>query len=142
MAAKELNVGKSRVWIDPEAIDDVSMAITREDIRYFIKEGLIKAEQKEGISRARARKIKSQKNKGRRKGHGSRKGTKYARFPRKKRWIEKVRALRKLLKEYKEQGKLVKSSYRMLYRMIKGNYFRSKAHLESYIEQQGLIRRR
>ncbi len=36
IAADLLKCGENRVWIDPERIDDVATAITREDIRRLI----------------------------------------------------------------------------------------------------------
>ena len=38
LAAQILKVGQNRVWIDPERIDDVDGAITREEIRKLIHE--------------------------------------------------------------------------------------------------------
>ncbi|RLI07420.1 50S ribosomal protein L19e, partial [Candidatus Bathyarchaeota archaeon] len=43
LAASILNVGVNRVWIDPERIEDVDVAITREEIKKLIHEGVIKA---------------------------------------------------------------------------------------------------
>gem|GEM_PF-3511345 len=55
IAAEVLNVGLSRVWLDPDKLTDVANAITREDIRGLIEEGTVKARQAQGISRGRAR---------------------------------------------------------------------------------------
>ena len=74
LAAKILKVGENRVWINPDRIDDVQAAITREEIKKLIHEGAIKALPKEGVSRARARIIHAKKKKGLRKGPGSRSG--------------------------------------------------------------------
>ncbi|UCF59603.1 MAG: 50S ribosomal protein L19e, partial [Candidatus Bathyarchaeota archaeon] len=38
LAAELLNVGEGRVWIDPDRIEDVEAAITREEIRRLIHE--------------------------------------------------------------------------------------------------------
>jgi len=38
LAAQILKVGQNRVWINPERIDDVEAAITREEIRKLIHE--------------------------------------------------------------------------------------------------------
>ncbi len=87
MAADILGCGHSRVWIDPNQIEDVADAITRADIRKAIEAGSIRALPKTGVSRGRARYRLAQKSKGRRRGQGSRKGTAGARTPRKERWI-------------------------------------------------------
>ena len=135
LAADMLKVGLDRVWIDPEALDEVSGAVTRDDIRKLIKEGKIKAKQKKGISRCRARKLALQRSKGRRRGHGSRKGAKYARYPRKQRWMSRIRAIRRRLRELRDSGKIDKATYRKLYLLAKGGVFRSKVHVDYYIKE-------
>ncbi len=141
MAAQLLKCGEQRVWIDPQHISEIASAMTKEDIRNLIKEGKIKKLPKKGVSSARAKYLKIQKKKGRRRGHGSRKGKNTARFPGKARWMIRIRALRRLLKELRKAGKLTRSEYRMLYRHAKGGMFRSRAHLLQRIrklkEQKG-----
>jgi len=78
MAAQILKCGVNRVWIDPNRMEDVADAITRGDIRTQIASGAIKKLPKVGISKARRKHFKEQKEKGRRKGHGSRRGAKKA----------------------------------------------------------------
>ena len=138
IAAHVLKVGEGRVWIDPEATADVAEAITREDIRGLIKEGSITVKQKKGVSRARARVRTTQKSLGRRKGHGSRKGAKGARASRKKRWITKIRALRRRLRELRDGGYVDKTTYRTLYNKANGGEFRNVAHLNDYITTKEL----
>ena len=130
---RAIKAGKKRIKINPSKLEEVSKAITRADVRGLLKKGSIKIKKKKGVSRGRARKRKEQRKKGRRRGHGKRKGAKGARTKPKKVWISKVRAQRKLLKEYK--GKLNPKVYREIYLKIKGNYFRSKAHLKMHIEK-------
>ncbi len=84
IAAGLLKVGKKKIWIDPEEAESVKEAITKDDIRELIKNGIIKKRKEGEQSRGRARKIEKQKKKGRRKGHGSRKGTAKARTDRKR----------------------------------------------------------
>jgi large subunit ribosomal protein L19e len=136
IAARLLKVGKNKIWINPEEADSIKEAITKDDIRELIKNGVIKKLKDSEQSRGRTRKIKKQKEKGRRKGHGSRKGTKEARSGRKARWINSVRAQRALLRELREKypERIKELGYRKLYRMIKGGYFRSKAHLEKFVK--------
>ncbi len=69
LAASILKVGLNRVWIDPERLEEVSMAITREGVKQLINDGAIKAKPQKGISSYRSKKIKEQKAKGRKK-HG------------------------------------------------------------------------
>jgi len=75
LAAKLLNVGEGRVWIDPDRIEDVEAAITREEIRRLIHEEIIQPLPKKGISRARARVLHEKKRKGLRRGPGRKSGS-------------------------------------------------------------------
>ncbi|MFB6213537.1 MAG: 50S ribosomal protein L19e, partial [Candidatus Nanohaloarchaea archaeon] len=104
MAAEVLDVGKNRVWIDPDETEKVEEAITRQDIRNLVESGTIQKKDEKGNSRGRARENRNQKVKGRRKGHGSRKGKKTARKDSKQEWMEKIRAIRKRLKEMRDEG--------------------------------------
>src|SRR5512136_813257 len=142
LAASELNIGKSRVWInpDPEAATSIADSITREDIRAQIENGTIKAKPKKGNSRGRFRMRMAKRNYGHRKGPGSRKGAKGARTPRKEQWMTKIRALRKRLKELRDTDQIDKHTYRLLYKKSKGGEYRNIAHLNAYIKAKGLIR--
>lgn len=134
LAAALLKVGQTRVWMDPERSADIATAITREDIRGLISEGVIKRKAVVGISRGRARARDLKRAKGHRKGHGSRRGAAGARTPKKEQWMKKIRAQRKLLREMRDDEKsLDRSTYRRLYRKAKGGEFRNVAHLKSYI---------
>lgn len=139
LAAEILGAGVNRVWIDPERLDDVSIAITKEDIRRLIGNGVIKARPKKGVSRARARKRLVQRKKGRRLGEGSRKGSAKTRLPSKRAHIRKVRPLRARLRELRDGDKIDPRQYRRLYRMVSGGSFRSKAHLEAYLKEREII---
>lgn len=135
MAADILCVGQSRVWIDPAQGERVSEAITKQDIRNLIESGIIKKKEKQGTSKGRNRKNKKQKEKGRKKGKGSRKGSKKARSNDKEEWMSKIRALRKRLKELRDNGKIDQEIYRKAYNMAKGGFFRDKNHMEIWIEK-------
>ena len=135
IASELLKCGEGRVWFDPEHLDEIARAITREDIRRLIKKGIIKKKPVRGTSRARARILAEKKKKGRRRGQGSRKGKKTARMPKKLAWILKIRALRRVLRELREKGEVSRRLYRRLYALAKGGAFRSKAHLLSFVQQ-------
>jgi len=135
MAAELLKCGQNKVVFDPEKLEDISEAITREDIRILIKKSAIKKKQKTGISRGRIRKAKGQKKKGRGRGHGKRSGGKKARDPKKKKWTQKVRALRNELRKIKAEGLLDATTYRRLYRQASGNLFHGRRHLREHIER-------
>jgi len=137
MAAELLGCGVNRVWIDPNRLEDVADAITRNDIRVMINAGAIKAAQKKGISSGRRKYLAGQKKKGRQRGPGSRKGAKGARTPRKRQWIRRIRPIRARLKELREQGVLDSSTYRKYYRQAKGGMFKSTAHLDTQLKLHG-----
>ncbi len=139
IAAKILKCGKSRVWLDPARINDISDAITTEDVRKLVKSGVIKALPKKGISSYRIKKQRLQKMKGRRKGKGSRKGKLRTRIPKKRTWIRRIRSLRKLLKELKDKKQIENRVYRKLYMESKSGFFRSRSHLMTYLERNKLL---
>jgi len=130
IAAKILKCGENKIWIDPTNAK-VKQAITRRDIKRFIKEGIIKKlpEKKRTIYEE-----KSQQK------IGSRKGSKGARRGKKTKWFKVVRPQRKLLKELKSKGQLKSHAYRTIYKLIKGNFFRSRSHLMSYLKEKDLIK--
>ena len=134
IASELMKCGVNRVRFDPEHLDNISRAITREDMRKLIKKGFVKKKKIQGISRGRTRKIEAQKKKGRRKGPGRRQGTSNARLSKKERWMIKIRAQRKFLNVLKEAGDISRSLYRQLYLKAKGGIFRSKAHIKTFIE--------
>jgi large subunit ribosomal protein L19e len=136
LSASILKVGVTRVWMDPDRLEDIATAITREDLRKLVEEGVIKRKPVVGISRGRARARDLKRAKGHRKGHGSRKGAAGARAPRKEQWMRKIRAQRKVLKLMREEKTIDPHAYRILYRKAKGGEFRNVAHLKSYIAYQ------
>ncbi|MBI4399387.1 50S ribosomal protein L19e [Candidatus Micrarchaeota archaeon] len=139
IASYLLKAGESRIKIKPEEIKRVKEALTRDDVRSLIKEGIIFAEKKRGVSRALAKIKLKKKQKGRRRGFGSRKGTKYSRISRKRIWINKVRAQRYLLRELQSNGKIKENNYRSLYKMVKGRAFKSKEGMLTYLKENNLV---
>lgn len=139
MAAEILKCGVNRVWIDPDQLDEVAEAVTRGDVRRLISYRVIQVRQKAGISRGRARAVQLQRLKGRRRGHGSRSGTKNARSPRKREWIRTIRPLRAELRRLRGAGELDPRTYRTYYRKARGSTFKSRAHLISHLESAGVI---
>lgn len=142
LAAEILKVGESRVWIDPERIDYVESAITREEIRKLIHEKVVKPLPKTGVSRARARVLAEKRKKGLRKGPGGKSGNARSKISKKQAWMNRIRPLRKRMRELKETRAITESVYRKLYDMSESGVFESKADLERYIRTHGLWRRR
>ena len=130
LAARILKCGENRVWIDSKN-EKVKQAITRKDVRRFIKEGVIK---KLPIKK-NAKNIEKRQQK-----IGSRKGTKKARRGKKSEWFKVVRPQRKLLRELKSNKKIEVRTYREAYKLVKGNMFRSRAHLMTYLKDKKLLK--
>lgn len=135
LAAEILKTGTSRVWIDPDMIEEIEGAMTRGDIRKYVGLGLIKAKIAKSNSRGRVRARQTQKKKGRRRGHGKREGGKKARLSKKQIWMRKIRAQRKTLKELRTGGKIDKKTYRKTYSLSTAGTFKSKAHMITYLKE-------
>ncbi len=140
LAAEVLKCGVHRVYIHPDAMEDVLMAITREDIRNLIKNKVIAKRYKKGVSRVRANAKLKKKQKGRARGYGSRKGLKSARSDPKRNWINRIRPLRRELKKLRNTEQIEVSVYRELYLKAKGGAFNSVATLHRFIDENKLMR--
>ena len=140
VAAQLLKCGENRVWIDPNRQEDAADAITRGDVRTLIDSGAIVARQKTGVSRGRTNYRKAQRAKGRRRGHGSRRGTKGARKPSKEVWMQAIRPIRRKLKELRDTGKIDPATYREFYLKAKGGVFKSRPHLVSHLKAEGILK--
>ena len=142
LAAQILKVGQNRVWINPERIDDVEGAITREEVRKLIHEKVIVSLPEAGVSRSRAKLVQEKKRMGRRKGAGSRTGSARAKISKKEAWMSKIRSLRKRLRELKASRIITESTYRKVYAVAGSGKFESIAELERYLKAHDLWRKR
>ena len=134
LAADVLDVGQNRVWFDPDRQGDIADAITREDVRDLVAEGVIQADEKRGNSRGRARERAKKRAYGHQKGHGTRKGKAGARESEKQSWTSRIRAQRRKLSELRSEGEITPEQHNRLYDMAGGGEFDSVADLERYIE--------
>jgi large subunit ribosomal protein L19e len=135
IVAKKLNVGKSKIKVDNAAQKKIKEAITSADLESLVQEGSFK---KKGVgqSRGRARILLEKKKKGRRKGQGTRRGKANARSNTHDAWIKKVRSQRKYILELLKSTKVDNKQYRDLYNKVKGGFFRSKSHIDSYLSKK------
>ena len=134
LAADVLGVGENRIWLDPDAQGEIADAITRDDVRELIEDGVIEAETTQGNARGRARERNEKRSYGHRKGHGSRKGTSGGRQNEKEDWQSRIRAQRRELRELRDDGEITRSQYRALYDQASGGEFDSVGDLRRYID--------
>ena len=136
MAADVLDVGKDRVWFDPDEQSEIADAITREDIRDLADQGLIRVTDAKGNSKGRARERAEKRSYGHRKGAGTRKGKSGGRKSRKDEWVSRIRAQRRRLKELRDDGPLTPTQYREAYNKASGGEFEDVARLEAYLRNE------
>ncbi|MEA2038191.1 MAG: 50S ribosomal protein L19e [Nanoarchaeota archaeon] len=136
LAAQILKCSEKKVKFDPDSLSDIKESITKADIRNLIKEKVIVKIKDVGVSRVRARKRLVQRRKGKQSGPASKKGSRGARLPRKREWINKIRVQREFLIRLKERKIIDDKLYRDLYLKSKGGFFRSKRHISLYLEEK------
>lgn len=140
LAGKILKISPKKVRFVSEALEEIQKAITRSDLRRLMAEGKIYLERGSEHSRAGARKLASQKRKGRRGGRGSKKGKKHSIVTRKDQWINRVRVQREFLKELRGKDLISIPDYRGLYNKVKGGFFRNKRHIKLYLSEYHLVK--
>lgn len=135
-ASQLLNRGVNAIRVKPEALDDASKALTKDDIRALIKKGSIYALKAKHNLSLNSKMLKQARSEGRRRGVGRRRGTRKVRKGRV--WEKKVRSQRRLLKELKNDGKIDTMTFTRFYRLIKGNAYASKGQLLLHMRESGL----
>ena len=134
LVSRIVGVGANRVRFDNDHLDDIADAITRDDIRSLITANTITVKSFKGTSRGRAKTKKIQKAK-RGTKQGSKKGRKGAREGKKTVYVNKVRALRYILKIAKDRKEIDNNVFKAFYKKIGGNTVRNKAHLRTIINE-------
>ncbi|MGC8648813.1 MAG: 50S ribosomal protein L19e [Candidatus Micrarchaeia archaeon] len=136
IAADILNRGISSIKITEKGLPEAKKAITREDVKKLIKDGLIYADAIKHNKSRYGKELKIKRAQGRRRGTGSKKGTKKARggIEHKKR----IRALRRILLALKKDKTINNERFKAFYKLAKGGTFQNKATMLSHIKESGI----
>jgi large subunit ribosomal protein L19e len=135
-AAQILGRGESAIRLRESSLDDISKAITRDDVRRLISGGSVFALKAKKNLSMNSKILRQKREEGRRRGVGRRKGSRNARSG--MTWEKKVRAQRFLLSELKGRGKFDNMMFRKLYLLVKGGSFADKAALLRKINDMGV----
>ena len=131
MAAKVMNIGKNKVWFDPERLSEIKEAITKQDILDLIKDGAVSKSPIDGIKRRAGKRHLKRKRKGRRRRTGSiKKEIKIEDYP------SRIRKLRLYLKNLRKTKKITTEQYRKMYNLLKSGVIKSNQQIIDYTKQK------
>jgi large subunit ribosomal protein L19e len=123
LAARTLNVGKSRVVFNKERLDEIKEAITKQDIKDLLKDKAIIVKEIKGTKKKVKRKTR------RRLGSVKKKVN-----TRKKEYMTITRKLRAYIAQLRKHGTIKTEEFWNLRKEIRARNFRSKAHIKERIQ--------
>jgi large subunit ribosomal protein L19e len=123
LAASALNVGKNRIYFNPERLSEIKEAITKQDIISLKQDGIIEVKPIHG------RKTLVKRKRSRGPGKIKRKVK-----TRKRDYVRLTRKLRRYLKGLKQKGTIEHAVYKDLRKKIKMSSFKSLSGFKEYIE--------
>ena len=129
LASDILHVGRNKIRMNPDERSRTDEALTREDVRALIKDGIVYIKSEPGFKINNRRK---------RKLAGSRKGSMNSRTSEKETWMTNVRAQRKYLAQLVAEGALEQKNKRVVYMRIKGGFFKGKRALLMHLKDNHL----
>ena len=129
LAAKTLKVGKNRIIFARENLAEIKEAITRQDIKDLHNAGAIRIKDEKG-----RKKIVKRRH---RRGIGK---TKKKPKQRKQEYVKLTRKLRTFARYLLKTGKIDKTAYYNIRKMIRAGRFRSKRHLNESLETIGGVK--
>jgi large subunit ribosomal protein L19e len=122
LAAKTLNVGKSRILFNTERLDEIKEAITKQDIKELFSSGAIKIKEVKGRKTIRKRKT-------RRRAGSIKKKIRHS----KRQYIIMIRKLRAYLAELRKKEQISEEQYQKLRKEIRAKLYDDKSHLKEKI---------
>ena len=123
LAAEILGVGKNKVLMDKNNLEDIKKAITRYDIRELIKGGTIKVRIKPKAKKKNKEKIKRSIGKTRKRI-----------AKRKERYIHKIRKFRKYIQSLLDKKMISQDEKKKLRKMARAGEIRNMKHLQDYVQ--------
>ena len=124
LAARTLNVGKSRIVFNTERLSEIKEAITKQDIQELHRSGAILIREKKGRRRNKKRKT-------RRRPGSVKKKVKTG----KREYVILTRKLRAHLKSLKAREKISEENMKKLRKEIRTRSLRNLAHMKEQIKQ-------
>jgi large subunit ribosomal protein L19e len=130
VAAELMGRGVNAIRMNPNNMEDINKAITRDDVRKLIKDGAVIALKPKHELYPRVVEEKRKRGKGKRKGSANaRKG---------RTWEKKVRSQRLVLRRLKDIKKIDNVVFKRYYLLIKGNAFPDKRSLLLHLSDDGI----